>query len=192
MECMNWVALASNDWNKTWPLCAAKQARLKQAKEEAEKEIAEFRAQVEADFQRKVLEVRVERSIWERLHGKLFTWCCGLNMIYIATLKVFQKLGCNVVLGILDYIRSTFDFSLPFPVTFWEECFSKLFYLACVAESRNVSCWITFSSNRACMIQHELDCKKSNSQFYYMQIRTIDHLIKNSSGMSYCFMFSFS
>ncbi|GFQ00263.1 v-type proton ATPase subunit g 1 [Phtheirospermum japonicum] len=34
----------------------AKQARLKQAKEEAEKEIAEFRAQVEAEFQRKVAE----------------------------------------------------------------------------------------------------------------------------------------
>ncbi|KAL2526426.1 V-type proton ATPase subunit G1 [Abeliophyllum distichum] len=35
---------------------AAKQARLKQAKEEAEKEIAEFRAQMEAEFQRKVAE----------------------------------------------------------------------------------------------------------------------------------------
>ncbi|CAA2970405.1 V-type proton ATPase subunit G 1-like, partial [Olea europaea subsp. europaea] len=34
----------------------AKQARLKQAKEEAEKEIAEFRAQMEAEFQRKVAE----------------------------------------------------------------------------------------------------------------------------------------
>lgn len=35
----------------------AKMARLKQAKEEAEKEIAEYRAQVERDFQRKVAEV---------------------------------------------------------------------------------------------------------------------------------------
>ncbi|XP_010558751.1 PREDICTED: V-type proton ATPase subunit G 1-like [Tarenaya hassleriana] len=34
----------------------AKLARLKQAKEEAEKEIAEFRAQIEAEFQRKVAE----------------------------------------------------------------------------------------------------------------------------------------
>ncbi|KAK4493235.1 hypothetical protein RD792_017892 [Penstemon davidsonii] len=34
----------------------AKQARLKQAKEEAEKEIADFRAQMEAEFQRKVAE----------------------------------------------------------------------------------------------------------------------------------------
>ncbi|KAG6412738.1 hypothetical protein SASPL_125424 [Salvia splendens] len=34
----------------------AKQARLKQAKEEAEKEIAEFRAQMEAEYQRKVAE----------------------------------------------------------------------------------------------------------------------------------------
>ncbi|KAL0317294.1 UNVERIFIED_CONTAM: V-type proton ATPase subunit G 1 [Sesamum angustifolium] len=34
----------------------AKQARLKQAKEEAEREIAEFRAQVEAEFQRKLAE----------------------------------------------------------------------------------------------------------------------------------------
>ncbi|KAM3290058.1 V-type proton ATPase subunit G 2 [Capsicum baccatum] len=32
----------------------AKQARLKQAKEEAEKEIAEFRAYMEAEFQRKL------------------------------------------------------------------------------------------------------------------------------------------
>ncbi|KAI5648714.1 hypothetical protein M9H77_34719 [Catharanthus roseus] len=35
---------------------SAKQARLRQAKEEAEKEIAEFRAQMEADFQRKLAE----------------------------------------------------------------------------------------------------------------------------------------
>ncbi|KAI8529581.1 hypothetical protein RHMOL_Rhmol12G0235800 [Rhododendron molle] len=35
---------------------AAKMARLKQAKEEAEKEIAEFRAQMDAQFQRKVSE----------------------------------------------------------------------------------------------------------------------------------------
>ncbi|CAA2965531.1 V-type proton ATPase subunit G 1-like [Olea europaea subsp. europaea] len=34
----------------------AKQARLKQAKEEAEKESAEFRTQMEAEFQRKVAE----------------------------------------------------------------------------------------------------------------------------------------
>ncbi|XP_022767351.1 V-type proton ATPase subunit G-like isoform X2 [Durio zibethinus] len=35
----------------------AKMARLKQAKEEAEKEIAEYRAQVEKEFQRKVAEI---------------------------------------------------------------------------------------------------------------------------------------
>ncbi|KDP45098.1 hypothetical protein JCGZ_18540 [Jatropha curcas] len=35
---------------------SAKMARLKQAKEEAEKDIAEFRAHVEAQFQRKVAE----------------------------------------------------------------------------------------------------------------------------------------
>ncbi|KAL8159821.1 hypothetical protein V2J09_001358 [Rumex salicifolius] len=34
----------------------AKMARLKQAKEEAEREISEFRAQMEADFQRKLAE----------------------------------------------------------------------------------------------------------------------------------------
>ncbi|GJY36248.1 V-type proton ATPase subunit G 1-like protein [Tanacetum coccineum] len=34
----------------------AKLARLKQAKEEAEKEVAEFRAQMEADFQKKLAE----------------------------------------------------------------------------------------------------------------------------------------
>lgn len=35
----------------------AKLARLKQAKEEADKEIAQYRAQVEAQFQKKVAEV---------------------------------------------------------------------------------------------------------------------------------------
>lgn len=42
------------------PSCSlfpAKLARLKQAKEEAEKEVAEFRAQMEADYQRKLTEV---------------------------------------------------------------------------------------------------------------------------------------
>ncbi|KAI3748608.1 hypothetical protein L6452_11812 [Arctium lappa] len=34
----------------------SKSARLKQAKEEAQKEVAEFRAQMEADFQRKLTE----------------------------------------------------------------------------------------------------------------------------------------
>lgn len=47
----------TSDFNVLWPSCAAKQARLKQAKEEAEKEIAQFRAQMEADFQKKVAEV---------------------------------------------------------------------------------------------------------------------------------------
>ena len=36
---------------------AEKLARLKQAKEEADKEIAEFRAQVEAEFQKKIVAV---------------------------------------------------------------------------------------------------------------------------------------
>lgn len=35
-------------------------ARLKQAKEEAEKEIAAYRAQVESEFQRKLAEVSIE------------------------------------------------------------------------------------------------------------------------------------
>lgn len=38
-------------------LFAAKLVRLKQAKEEAEKEVAEFRAKMEADYQRKLTEV---------------------------------------------------------------------------------------------------------------------------------------
>ena len=43
-------------------LFSAKMARLKQAKEEAEKEIAEFRAQMEAEFQRKVAEVKLLKT----------------------------------------------------------------------------------------------------------------------------------
>ncbi|KAI3470560.1 hypothetical protein Pfo_027223 [Paulownia fortunei] len=40
----------------------ARTGRLEQAKEEAEKEIAEFRTQMEADFQRKLVEIRAEAS----------------------------------------------------------------------------------------------------------------------------------
>ncbi|KAF8377086.1 hypothetical protein HHK36_030459 [Tetracentron sinense] len=39
-----------------WFLFSAKMARLKQAKDEAEKEIAEYRAHVEAEFQKKLAE----------------------------------------------------------------------------------------------------------------------------------------
>ena len=38
-------------------------ARLKQAKEEADKEIAEFRAQMEAEFQKKLAEVSTDHPI---------------------------------------------------------------------------------------------------------------------------------
>ncbi|KAG1368140.1 hypothetical protein COCNU_14G006080 [Cocos nucifera] len=39
-----------------------KMARLKQAKEEAEKDVAEYRAHMEAQFQRKVVEVNTKSS----------------------------------------------------------------------------------------------------------------------------------
>lgn len=42
---------------------SAKIARLKQAKEEAEKDIAAFRAHMEAEFQRKLAEVRMLKEI---------------------------------------------------------------------------------------------------------------------------------
>lgn len=45
---------------------AAKQARLKQAKDEAEKEIAEFRAYMEAEFQRKVEQVNKRQIVFEK------------------------------------------------------------------------------------------------------------------------------
>ncbi|KAL5990669.1 hypothetical protein ACLOJK_011572 [Asimina triloba] len=45
-------------------------ARLKQAKEEAEKEIAEYRAHIEAEFQKKVAEVNANNPfIGERPYG---------------------------------------------------------------------------------------------------------------------------
>lgn len=56
-NCMKWTQAASDSRYRCLS-SAAKQARLKQAKEEAEKEIAEFRAQMEAEFQRKVAEVK--------------------------------------------------------------------------------------------------------------------------------------
>lgn len=50
------------DFDALFFLFLAKMTRLKQAKEEAEKEIAEYRAQVEREFQRKVAEVNIH---WE-------------------------------------------------------------------------------------------------------------------------------
>lgn len=45
-----------------WFLFSEKMARLKQAKEEAAKEVAEFRAQMESEFQRKVAEVNMKNE----------------------------------------------------------------------------------------------------------------------------------
>lgn len=63
----------------TWPSCAEKQARFKQAKEEADKEIAEFRAQMEADLQMKLLKVEdfkgLLKKIWYYLHVTVI-WIC--------------------------------------------------------------------------------------------------------------------
>lgn len=49
--------LMSGCKHKYFCCTTAKSARLRQAKEEAEREIAEYRAQMEAEFQRKVAEV---------------------------------------------------------------------------------------------------------------------------------------
>ena len=43
-------------------------ARLKQAKEEAEKEIAAFRAQMEFEFQKKVAEVTIKTKLSLKFH----------------------------------------------------------------------------------------------------------------------------
>ena len=43
---------------ESFPYPTAKSARLRQAKEEAEREITEYRKQMEDEFQRKVAEVR--------------------------------------------------------------------------------------------------------------------------------------
>ncbi|KAJ0764166.1 putative vacuolar (H+)-ATPase G subunit [Helianthus annuus] len=53
----------------------AKLARLKQAKEEAEKEVAEFRAQMEADYQRKLTEV----SIYYNKRNQVLDTCHSLK-----------------------------------------------------------------------------------------------------------------
>lgn len=48
--------------------CLAKMARLKQAKEEAAKEIVEFHAQMEVEFQRKVAEAaRISHDVVQML-----------------------------------------------------------------------------------------------------------------------------
>lgn len=55
----------------TWVSCAAKQARLKQAKEEAEKEIAEFRAYMEAEFQRKLEQVTRTQIVSRKIYRSI-------------------------------------------------------------------------------------------------------------------------
>jgi hypothetical protein len=58
----------------------AKSARLKQAKEEAEREIAEYRSQMEAEFQRKVAEVchlPIGPRLCARLQGMILLLCCS-------------------------------------------------------------------------------------------------------------------
>jgi hypothetical protein len=57
--CMGYCWMLVLILNPSFLFFSAKLARLKQAKEEAEKEIAEFRAQIEREFQRKVAEVSV-------------------------------------------------------------------------------------------------------------------------------------
>lgn len=51
------LILEQTPWDVIFDLFSAKLARLKQAKEEAEREVTEFRAQMEADYQRKLTEV---------------------------------------------------------------------------------------------------------------------------------------
>lgn len=59
---ISWLLLTTDHCNIIilcfWVLFLAKMARLKQAKEEAEREIAEFRVRMEKEFQRKVAEVK--------------------------------------------------------------------------------------------------------------------------------------
>lgn len=61
-----------------WSLFSAKMARLKQAKEEAEKEIAEFRAQMDAQFQRKVSEVKLMKK---RRTVQLIPSCNSISIV---------------------------------------------------------------------------------------------------------------
>jgi len=58
----------------------AKSARLRQAKEEAEREIAEYRSQMEAEFQRKVAEVchlpiLLNCQLFTRLQSTSISFC---------------------------------------------------------------------------------------------------------------------
>ena len=65
---------------------AAKMARLKQAKEEAEKEIAEYKAKTEQDFQRKLEEVTTRLS-------------CQTENLYNIVLFFLIKTTCILFLG---------------------------------------------------------------------------------------------
>jgi len=69
-------------------LLLEKLARLKQAKEEAEKEIAEYRAQLEREFQKKVSDVSLYDYIWLCYTGPLQysnLWCLTLHLIIQST-----------------------------------------------------------------------------------------------------------
>lgn len=75
-----WLKLFNPRVSETliWSLFSAKMARLKQAKEEAEKEIAEFRAQMDAQFQRKVSEVRLMKK---RRTVQLIPSCNSISIV---------------------------------------------------------------------------------------------------------------
>lgn len=71
-------------------------ARLKQAKEEANREIAEFRAQIEAEFQRKLAEVSVI------CQGSLI----AIRLIFSFIMIYFQFLENLFSLFVLYFINS--------------------------------------------------------------------------------------
>lgn len=67
---------------------AAKTARLRQAKEEAEREIAEYRAQMEADFQRKLTEVFTLVQCIDPFNLFFYKIITGFLIIYILVISI--------------------------------------------------------------------------------------------------------
>lgn len=72
-------------------------AKLREAKEAAEREIAEFRAQMEADFQRKLAEVRI-RSIL--LKNKV-----GIDQVQVYCMVIIASWQLALLVSIIPSIQ---------------------------------------------------------------------------------------
>lgn len=92
----------------TWFTLLAKLARLKQAKEEAEKEIAEYRAQVELEFQKKLAAVCM---YFRRVFTGMSTWYTKPVLVDYVFMLLFWSFRNDTN---INYLISVIVFLSPF------------------------------------------------------------------------------